>query len=357
MHNHIYVVTHGPPKAPKHSKSSILPSSARNASSENHSHPLRAYARARILHNEPMDEPIAYLNGQIVPFSSVTVSPFDAGFVLGTTVAEQLRTFNGQLFRLEDHLKRLNTSLEIIRVSVTESTERLIAICQELVAHNHPLLEPGDDLGLGILVTPGGYAGYRAAQDTGATVILHTYPLPFRLWYQKYQDGQPLVIPPTRQVPNVCWPPALKCRSRMHYYLADHEAQAIESGARALLLDTSGHVAEASTANILAYRAGLGLLSPPHDKVLPGISLAEVVELAHEMGIHLTEQDLTPDDLFTADEIFLTSTPLCLLPVTRLNGQDIGTGRPGPFYHQLIQAWSKLVDLDIVAQAQAFATR
>ena len=133
--------------------------------------------------------------------------------------------------------------------------------------------------------------------DAGATVILHTYPLPFRLWHEKYERGQALAIPPTRQVPGACWPSALKCRSRMHYYLADREAQAMEPGARALLLDTDGYVTEASTANVLAFRAGEGLVSPPYSKVLPGISLAEAAELAHEMGESLTERDLTPEDL------------------------------------------------------------
>lgn len=304
-----------------------------------------------------MNEPIAYLNGQNIPSSSVAVSSFDAGFVLGTTVAEQLRTFRGELFRLEDHLGRLAASLDIIGVTTAESTERLVAISHELVAHNHALLEEGDDLGLGILVTPGGYPGYGATDDIGATVILHTYPLPFHLWYEKYERGQALVIPATRQVPGVCWPSALKCRSRMHYYLADREAHAMEPGARALLLDLDDHVTEASTANVLVFRAGEGLLSPPHDKVLPGISLAEAAELAEEMGVPLTERDLTVDDLRTADEVFLTSTPLCLLPVASLDGQKIGTGCPGNLFRRLIDAWSEQVGLDIVGQSRQFACR
>ena len=304
-----------------------------------------------------MNEPIAYLSGQIVPFSSVAVSPFDAGFVLGTTVAEQLRTFRGKIFRLQDHLSRLATSLDIIGVSISESSDRLVAISQELVHHNHALLESGDDLGLGILVTPGGYAGYGATDEAGATVILHTYPLSFRLWHNKYSDGQSLVIPPTRQVPGTCWPSALKCRSRMHYYLADRQAQAIEPDARALLLDSDGHVTEASTANVLVFRSGEGLVSPPHDKVLPGISLAEAVELAEQLDMPLIERDLSPEDLYTADEVFLTSTPLCLLPVVSVDGRAIGSGRPGNLFLRLIRAWSDLVNLDIVGQAKRFANR
>lgn len=303
-----------------------------------------------------MNEPIAYLNGRMVPASSAAISPFDAGFVQGASIAEQLRSFRGSLFRLEDHLGRLARSLEITGIAISEPLAQLASIAGELVEHNHALLDPADDLGLGIIVTPGGYPGYGAS-DTGPTILLHTYPLPFHLWHEKYTTGQALAIPATRQVPSVCWPAALKCRSRMHYYLADREAGAMFPGARALLLDLDGHVTEASTANVLVYRAGEGLVSPPHGKVLPGISLAEVTELALQMGVPSSQRDSTPEDLQTAQEILLTSTPMCLLPVVSLDGQRIGAGRPGDLFGRLIQAWSDLVGLDIVAQAQRFAAR
>lgn len=276
---------------------------------------------------------------------------------MGTTVAEQVRTFRGGLFRLEDHLARLTESLRVIGVSLDESTDRLASVARELAEHNHALLDPDDDLGLGVLVTPGGYAGYGPSNHPDATVLLHTYPLQFHLWQEKYNSGQSLVIPPTRQVPTDCWPSGLKCRSRMHYYLADREAQARVSDARALLLDHEGHVTEASTANVVVYRAAEGLISPPHGTVLPGISLAQALELAGQLGERVIERDLTPDDLRTADEVFLTSTPLCLLPVVSLDGAPLGAGRPGNFYRRLLQAWNDVVGLDIAAQAQRFATR
>jgi branched-subunit amino acid aminotransferase/4-amino-4-deoxychorismate lyase len=304
-----------------------------------------------------MKEPIAYFNGSFAPFSSVSISLADSGFVMGTSVAEQLRTFGGRLFRLEDHLRRLARSLEIVGVSMAESLDRLAEIGRELVAHNHPLLDQGDDLGLAIIVTPGVISSYGPADLVGATVCLHTYPLSFALWHEKYEQGQSLVVPEVRQVPGVCWPSALKCRSRMHYHLADCEAAVKEPGARALLLDTDGHVTEASTANVLLYRDQEGLVSPPHDKVLPGISLAEVVELGEPLGAPLTERDMTPDYVRAADEVFLTSTPLCILPVVSLDGHKIGSGRPGSFFRRLIEAWNEAVGLDIVAQAHRFAGR
>ncbi len=300
-----------------------------------------------------MSQPIAYHSGQIVPFSDVSISLFDTGFALGATVAEQVRTFGGKIFRLEDHLARLAASLEIIQVSIPESVDRLAAVSHELVAHNHGLLEPGDDLGLAILVTP----GCPTSEALEPTVILHTYPLPFRQWYEKYEKGQALSIPGTRQVPGGCWPSALKCRSRMHYYLADQEAQAMEPGSRALLLDAEGHVTEASTANVLIFHADEGLVSPPHNKVLPGISLAKAVELAEQMDVGLTERELTPEDIDRADEVFLTSTPLCILPVVSLDGRKIGAGCPGQFFRRLVRVWSESVGVEIVGQARRFADR
>jgi branched-subunit amino acid aminotransferase/4-amino-4-deoxychorismate lyase len=181
---------------------------------------------------------------------------------------------------------------------------------------------------------------------------LHTYRLPFHLWAKKYREGQRLVTTEVEQVSQRCWPPALKCRSRMHYHLADRQVAAIDPQARALLLDAQGFVAEASTANVLIYRAGEGIISPPLPKILRGISLSVVAELAGRLGISFGERDLTIDDVASADEVFLTSTTVCILPVTQLNGRPIGSGRPGTAFSQLIRAWSVMVGLDIIAQAE-----
>lgn len=304
-----------------------------------------------------MDEPVAYFNGRFLPQSSARLSLTDAGFVQGTTVAEQLRTFGGNLFHLRDHMARLEHSLETIGVNPSVGWEEMAELALELVRRNRRLMTPGDDLGLSMFVTPGEYAGYSTQSDSHPTVCLHTYPLPFRLWAEKYRTGQILRTTDIRQVPPECWPPSLKCRSRMHYYLADRLASMAEPGTRALLLDGDGWVVEASTANILVYRQDEGLLSPPASKVLQGISLAVTCELASQLGIPTTHRDLTAADVAGADEVLLTSTPLCVLPVTRFNGRPVGSGRPGELFGRLIAAWSDMVDIDIVVQAEQFARR
>lgn len=315
-----------------------------------------------------MNQPIAFLNGQWIRAGSAAISVNDAGFVHGTAVAEQLRTFGGKLFRLREHLTRLVRSLQIVGVEPGMTLDVFAGIAEELAERNHALLPPGDDLGLSIVVTPGVYPTFASpaqgdrpisvdteigtVPQSRPTVCMHTYRLPFHLWAKKYREGQRLVTTGVEQVSDRCWAPALKCRSRMHYYLADRQAAAIDPQARALLRDAQGFVAEASTANVLVYRSSEGLVSPPLSKILHGISLSVVAELTGQLGIPFTERDLTIDDVAAADEVLLTSTSVCILPVTQLNGRPIGSGRPSSVFSELMRAWSGLVGLDIIAQAE-----
>jgi len=302
-----------------------------------------------------MNAPFAYLNGRWIPVSEAAISVGDAGFVLGATVAEQLRSFAGVLFHLDEHLARLERSLDILGLDIGMTRDQLAQVADELVARNYPLLPAGGDLGLSIFATPGVYPAYAESAADGPTVCLHTYPLPFRLWAKKYREGQSLRTTEIEQVSPRCWPREMKCRSRRHNYLADRRADAVEPHARALLLDADGFVTEASTANLLVYRRQEGLISPPADKILHGISLSTVVELARRLGIPFIERELTPDAVAEADEAMLCSTPWCLMPVVRLNGRPIGGGHPGAVFEQLIESWSALVAVDIRKQAEAFS--
>jgi branched-chain amino acid aminotransferase len=304
--------------------------------------------------------PLAYLNGKLIPASEAVVPVYDAGFVLGTTVAEQIRTFNGRLFRLEDHLSRLAHSLEIVGVNPGISMTELAQAANALVSSNYDELETGADLGLSMFVTPGAYftmaASVGADVSTKPLVCVHTYPLPFYQWAANYRSGQSLVVSNIQQVPTTCWPAELKCRSRMHYYLADSQARRVDPTARAVLLDGEGYVLEASTANILVYYRNEGLVSPPPEKILPGISMAVATELADTLGIPHTRRDLTVEDVAGADEVLLCSTSPCVWPVVRFNSLPIGDGTPGKTFQELLKAWSHLVGLDIQAQAERFAT-
>lgn len=293
----------------------------------------------------------AYLNGQWIDASHAAIPVWDAGLVLGTTISEQLRSFGGKLFELDRHLARLTRSLGLVGIPLPEPAEMIADIATRLLAQNLAGLPAGTDLGLAILVTPGPHGTLASGIPAGPTLCLHTYPLPYALWARRYGLGQALVVTKIRQVPPECWPREIKCRSRMHYFLADREAASIEPGARALFVESNGEVSETTTSNVLAWIAGEGLISPPQDLILPGISLAVTRELATGLGLRCCERPLSVDELLAADEVLLTSTPYCLLPSTRINGQKIGDGLPGPIFRQLLKAWNERTGIDIVTQA------
>lgn len=302
-----------------------------------------------------MPEPLAYLNGRMLPASDVHLEIYDAGVVQGATVTETMRTFHHRLYRLEDHLDRLQQSLRCARFDLGMLIDDIARVVRELTEHNAKLLAPDDDLGLVLFVTAGPYPTY-AAGNTAArglaikpTICAHTFPLPFELWAEKMQRGVRLVTPSIRQIPPECLPPHLKCRSRMHFYLADQQAKLVDPDAVALLLDLEGNVRETSTANFLCVDDG-SIVSPPEEDVLPGISRLVVKTLAETLGVPFVEREFQVVHANNADEAFLASTPFCLMPVQSINGTPIGNGRPGEIYRRLLEAWSQEVQLDVLQQ-------
>lgn len=300
-----------------------------------------------------MTEPLVYLNGNLVPASQACLKIYDAGLVLGATVTEMTRTFRHRPYRLEDHLARLFRSLKYTRMATGLTPGELERISRELVTNNAKLIGPGDELGLIHFVTAGEfpvYAGSAASSDSmQPTVCAHTFPLPFQLWARKMQLGAHVVTPSIRHVPPQCFDPKMKYRSRMHYFLADHEARLADPEAVALLLDLDGNVTETSGANFLIVERGT-IVSPTLRNILPGISRQTVIELAARLDIPFVERDIQVHSVMNADEAFLASTPFCLMPVTRINGVAIADGRPGPLYRQLMEAWSAAIGVDIAGQ-------
>jgi branched-chain amino acid aminotransferase len=299
-----------------------------------------------------MNTPIAYFNGEWIAHDQLRLPIEDLGFQLGATIVERLRTFQSKAFRLEEHLERLRHSLQVVGWDAERLVSEVAAATVELLDRNAPLMAPGDDWGLAIFITPG-----RTPDAAQPTVCVRGYPLPFADWAAKFQQGVEVVVVDVRQVPDNCWPSQLKCRSRLHYYLADQQAAAKAPGARALVLDQDGNVGEATTANIVAHFPDSGLVTPPREKVLPGVSQQVLFELADRLEFSHSERDLTPVELAAADEVFLTSTSVCMLPVVRIDGQPVGQGSPGPVYQRLLTAWGEQVGVDIQDQAKRFSSR
>jgi branched-chain amino acid aminotransferase len=303
------------------------------------------------LYTDPMDQITVFLNGAWIPNSELQITVDDAGFLLGATITERLRTFRGQIFRLDEHLCRLRNSLKIVGLDSNAICDQVAAAVPEFLHRNQALIDAGDDWSIVAFATPG------VAGSGTPTVCVHGYPLPFKSWASKYETGLSVVISQIRQLPPNCVPPELKCRSRMHFYLADREAAAKQPGARAILLDQDGFVAEATTANLVIFRQGEGFVSPPHDNILVGVSLGVVAELAARIDVPFVTRRLTVDEFCSADEALLTSTSICALPIVECNGRPIAAGKPGPIYRRLLSAWNDLVDLDIAEQARRHATQ
>lgn len=307
-----------------------------------------------------MPEPLVYLTGNLVPASKAHVAIFDAGIVLGATVTEMTRTFRHEPYRLDDHLARLFRSLKYTRMDIGMTQQELADVSRELLAHNAKLVDPEDELGLIHFVTAGEFPVYAGSAGRAArltpTVCAHTFPMPFELWASKLDTGSHLVTPSIRHVPPQCYDPKMKYRSRMHYYLADKEAQLVDPDASALLLDLAGNVTETGGANFLIVERGT-IVSPTLTNTLPGISRATVIELAAKLGIPFVEKDIQVHSVMNADEAFTTTTPYCIMPVTKINGVPISDGRPGPVWKRLMAAWSELVGVDIENQIRNSAKR
>ena len=300
-----------------------------------------------------MSEPFVYLNHEFVPASRAHLNIYDAGIVLGATVTEMIRTFRKRLFRLPDHLQRLAGSLRYVRFEIGISMDDFAAALEDLVARNAALLEDHEELGLVVFITAGenpSYAGNAAANArTTPTVCAHTFPLPCEMWVDGMTNGAHVVTPCIRHVPPQCFDTKMKYRSRMHYYLAEQEARLVDPNAMPLLLDLDGNVTETSGANFLIVEEG-EIVSPTLRNILPGISRKVVMELASRLGIPFVERDFQVFNVINAQEAFVTTTPYCMMPVTKVNGISIGSGKPGPVFRQLLAAWSEDVSLDIEAQ-------
>lgn len=296
-----------------------------------------------------MSEPLAWLNGEYLPFQSAGLPLSDLGFVGGLAVAEMIRTFGGQPFRLDEHLARLRLSCQRVGFETPLAHQTWVEVVEHLLQHNMPLVPQGGDLGIIVFVTAGPNPTYVGAGSHGCTHGAHTFSLPFANWASRLTSGVSLVTVDAPAVDSPLLDFQVKSRSRMHWHLADRIARESDPAAVALLVDAGGHVSETATSNIVAVR-GSRLSTPRRDHVLNGISLRMVADLAESAGYEFVEADLTVDDLLASDEVLLTSTPTCLLPVKSVNGMPLRESIPGPALTRLQQLWSEAVGLDIVRQ-------
>ena len=305
-------------------------------------------------------EPIAWLDGRLLPVSEAKVSVFDLGLVLGASVTEMIRTFRHTAFRLENHLDRLCRSLWAVGFPSPPARAELTAAVAAVLEQNEKLIPDEHDLGIVIFVTAGKNVTYLGLSEREAcrkpTVCVHTFPLPFEMWDRAMVAGRHLVTPSIRHIPPESIDPKIKSRSRLHWYLADQQARLVDPEAGSLVLNRDGNITENSTGNFF-LAADNTITTPPPGTALGGVSQQVVLELAERISVPVVQTDIRPYDVINADEAFTSSTPYCLMPVTRFNGRTIGDGQPGPVFDKLIAEWNRLAGLDIMEQIRVGAER
>ena len=297
---------------------------------------------------------LVYISGEMLPPDQAKISVFDTAVTLGDTVTESTRTFGHKPFKLEAHIQRLYKSLKVSRINPGFSPEEMTAITLQVLETNLPHVPPQEDVWIvhNISRGMGAAAADPTLQRSPATIIINTAPMILKDWAGFYTDGCHAVTPFSRAIPTQALDARIKNRSRLAYTLAEAEVKLVDPQAQSIILDTDGNVTENKGGNFFIWTDGI--LKTPHARgALAGISRETVLELAGALDIPIQITDFQPYDIYTADEAFFTSTPYCIMPATKFNGLPVGDGAVGPVTMRLLQAWSDLVSLDIVAQGQS----
>jgi len=298
-----------------------------------------------------------YLNGRMVPESQATISIFDIGRLYGAAFYESIRTFGHRLFKLEAHFDRLRSSLAYAGLLGQLDFARVEEAVQQVLEANAGLTDPQDDLWICVEVTPGtGFPMPLAGQgDSVPTVLAWSSPLPHAEYARCYSEGKSVVTSLYRNIPPQCFEQRCKNRSRLPHFLSKLDGRRVDPQAFALMLDIEGFITEGTGANIFFVRDGR-LSTPTTRNILVGVSRQQVIELAGRLGIPVREADLTLYEAYNAQEAFWTTTSYCILPISRIDGRRIGSSWPGPVAGSLLGEWSREVGVDIVGQAQRFAS-
>lgn len=303
------------------------------------------------MNDEPSTSRRVYLSGRMVLEEDAKISIFDSAVMLGDTVTESTRTFAHQPFKLDEHIRRLYKSLKVTRIDPGHAPAEMTCVTLEVLEANRPLMGPEDDCWIVHNISRGlAVHGPDPSQKNPATVMIFTNHLDLRGWARFYQEGCHAVTSMSRIIPAQSLDARVKNRSRMAYTLADAEARLVDPDAQCVILDIDGNVAENKGGNLFAVHEG-ELRTPASNNCLEGVSRRTVLELAEQLGVPTRETQLQMYDFYTADEVFFTSTPYCIMPATRFNGLPVGDGRVGTVTKRLLSAWSQLVGVDIVEQA------
>ncbi|WP_459558395.1 aminotransferase class IV [Lacunimicrobium album] len=280
---------------------------------------------------------LIYLNNKLVPEEQAMVSVFDHGLLYGDGIFEGLRIYSKKVFLLKEHIDRLYESAKAIRLVIPMTPEEMINATNETVAANG--LTDGY---IRLVVTRGaGSLGLDIRRTSNPQVIIiadqiKMYPA------EMYENGMEIVTASTIRNHPQALSPRVKSLNYLNNILAKIEA--IDQGKEeAIMMNHKGDVAECTGDNIFLVKNGK-LTTPSKDSgILEGITRNAVIHLAKKANIPFEEVTMTRHDVYIADECFLTGSAAEVIPVTKVDGRQIGTGKPGPITHQLLDLFRKYV--------------
>ncbi len=281
-----------------------------------------------------------YLNGEFVRKHEAKVSVFDHGFLYGDGIFEGIRCYQGNVFRLDDHLKRLYESAHSIMFEIPLSYEEMKEAVLETIRKNQL-----QNSYIRLVVSRGeGDLGLDPRNCSRPNVIIIADQI--KLYPQElYDNGMEIITIPTRRNIPDALNPKIKSLNYLNNILAKIEAT--RAGVmEALMLNTDGYVCECTGDNIFIVKNGRVLTPPTYLGALDGVTRRVIMEICRDQEIECSEEPFTRHDVFVADECFLTGTAAEIIPVTKLDGRTIGTGKPGPLTKQLIEEFHKRVTVE-----------
>ena len=284
----------------------------------------------------------AYLNGQFLPIEEAKISPLDRGFLFGDGAYEVIPVYSRRPFRIDEHLKRLQQTLDGIRLPNPYPLEKWHTLVERIIADAE-----FSDQSVYIQVTRGADSKRDQAFPPGVppTAFIFTAPLVTPSAAQR-ESGIAVISALDNR-----W---LRCDLKTVALLANVllRQQAIDAGCVETIMLREGYLTEGAASNIFVVKAGV-LLAPPKDhRMLPGITYDIVLELAARHGMAHEVREITDAELRTADELWMTSSTKEVLPITTLDGQPVGTGKPGPAAVQMY-AWYCAFRDDVMRNSDA----
>ncbi|HWE03901.1 MAG TPA: branched-chain-amino-acid transaminase [Tepidisphaeraceae bacterium] len=278
-----------------------------------------------------------WIDGRLVDKADAKISVYDHGLLYGDGVFEGIRIYHGKIFEWAAHVRRLFDSAKAIRLTVPYPGEQLKAAVEETAKAN-----AFTDCYVRLVVTRGvGYLGLSPMKCANPTVFIISDTIEM---YPKevYENGMAIITASViRNHPN-----ALSSRVKSLNYLNSIMAklEAVDAGVpEAILLNHEGNVAECTADNIFIVSHGSVYTPTTHDGILEGVTRQLILDLCKRLGVPAFEKTLQRHDLYIADECFLTGTGAEVVPVTKIDGRQVGGGSPGPTTRKLIEAFRRYI--------------